>query len=231
MTSTPGCGLRSFRRCGRPVPGTAGVPRSSAGTAAPGRSSPPCAPTGPSRRGRRDFRPHRDARRPLVPDEPATASRTSVEVAVGPPGGSRWLRSGGRYRRSPGGLRNRHRPSSPRRKPPPRALGWPVRAICEAAVAQYRAQAAALRLHRTSQGRAGLPISGRPRAHGRPAHSGTAPRRRPGSGSMWACRSHSSPQLRQIATQDSSSGRSSRRRRTPSGSRRPARWRYGHRTR
>ena len=29
-----------------------------------------------------------------------------------------------------------------------RALGWPVRAVCEAAVAQYRAQATLPRLHR-----------------------------------------------------------------------------------
>jgi len=29
-----------------------------------------------------------------------------------------------------------------------RALGWPVRAVCEAAVASYRAQAAVQRLHR-----------------------------------------------------------------------------------
>jgi len=36
-----------------------------------------------------------------------------------------------------------------------RALGWPVRAVCEAAVAQYRAQAAVPRLHHRYASEAG----------------------------------------------------------------------------
>ena len=88
-----------------------------------------------------------------------------------------------------------------------RVLGWPVRAVCEAAVAQYRAQAAALRLYRPSP-RPELDSYFRASRSSRQACS----QRRQASAQtwqcdMWACRSHSSPQLRQIATQDSSSGR------------------------
>ena len=73
-----------------------------------------------SRRGRRDFRPHRDARRPLVPDEPADRL---------PDVGGRWKwdrRAAARSLRSrwpapqmASRASERPRQSWPRRKPPP----------------------------------------------------------------------------------------------------------------
>ena len=65
--------------------------------------------TGPSRRGRRDFRPHRDARRPLVPDEPADR-RPHIGAGGSGTAGQQPGRysQGGRHRRWPRGLRNGH---------------------------------------------------------------------------------------------------------------------------
>src|ERR1700743_1717956 len=144
MTSTPGCGLRSFRRYGRPAPGTAGVPRSSAGTAARGRSSLPCAlnrsvapwllrfsPTpgraaSPGPLGDRWSRMNR-----------LTASRTSVAVEVGPPGSSQVVTV--KVAATTDGLAGFGTATAElaEAEAAARALGWPVRAVCEAAVAQY----------------------------------------------------------------------------------------------
>ena len=135
-----------------------------------------------------------------------TASRTSVEVEVGPPGSSQVVTV--KVAGTADGLAGFGTVTAEfaEAEAAARALGWPVRAVCEAAVAQYRAQAAALRLHRPS--RAELDSYFRASKSSRQACS----QRRQASAQtrqcdMWACRSHSSPQLRQIATQDSSSGR------------------------
>src|SRR4029077_20712568 len=65
--------------------------------------------TGPSRRGRRDFRPYRDARHPLVPDEPADRL---PDVGAGGSGTARQqpgrYGQGGRHHRWSRGLRNGH---------------------------------------------------------------------------------------------------------------------------
>ena len=89
-----------------------------------------------------------------------TASRTSVEVAVGPPGSSQVVTV--KVAGTADGLAGFGTVTAEfaEAEAAARALGWPVRAVCEAAVAQYRAQAAALRLHRPSQARAGLLFQG-----------------------------------------------------------------------
>src|SRR6201982_1869110 len=130
MTSTPGCGLRSFRRCGRPAPGTAGVPRSWAGTATRAVAPAICAHTGTL--GVRWSRMNR-----------LTVARTSVQVEVGPPGSSQVVTV--KVADTADGLAGFGTATAElaEAEAAARALGWPVRAVCEAAVAQYRARAAA----------------------------------------------------------------------------------------
>ena len=70
-----------------------------------------------------------------------TASRTSVEVEVGPPGRTQvvTVKVAGTGDGSPGfGTAT---PELAEAEAAARALGWPVRTVCEAAIAQYRAQA------------------------------------------------------------------------------------------
>ncbi len=120
--------------------------------------------TGPPGRGRRDLRPDRDPRRPLVPDEPADR-RPYVGAGgggtAGPPPGRHG--QGGRHPQGPpvtpgvtgtpdaGGTPGAAGITGPEdygtataelaeAEAAAQALGWPVRAVCEAAVAQYRAQ-------------------------------------------------------------------------------------------
>ena len=70
-----------------------------------------------------------------------TASRTSVEVEVGPPGRTQvvTVKVAGTAD-GPSGF-GTATPELAEAEAAARALGWPVRAVCEAAVAQYRAQA------------------------------------------------------------------------------------------
>jgi uncharacterized protein (DUF111 family) len=77
-----------------------------------------------------------------------TASRTSVEVEVGPPGSSQVVTV--KVADTTDGLAGFGTATAElaEAEAAARALGWPVRAVCEAAVAQYRAQAAVPRLHR-----------------------------------------------------------------------------------
>jgi hypothetical protein len=79
-----------------------------------------------------------------------TASRTSVAVEVGPPGGSQVVTV--KVADTTDGLAGFGTATAElaEAEAAARALGWPVRAVCEAAVAQYRAQATAPRLHRRS---------------------------------------------------------------------------------
>jgi hypothetical protein len=70
-----------------------------------------------------------------------TASRTSVQVEVGPPGRSQVVTvkvSG--TTEGPVGFGTATAELA-EAEAAARVLGWPVRAVCEAAVAQYRAQA------------------------------------------------------------------------------------------
>jgi len=77
-----------------------------------------------------------------------TASRTSVEVEVGPPGSSQVVTvKVAATTSSPGGFETATAELA-EAEAAARALGWPVRAVCEAAVAQYRAQAGTQQLHR-----------------------------------------------------------------------------------
>jgi uncharacterized protein (DUF111 family) len=72
-----------------------------------------------------------------------TASRTSVQVEVGPPGSSQvvTVKVADTADRLAGfGTATAELAEA---EAAARALGWPVRAVCEAAVAQYRARAAA----------------------------------------------------------------------------------------
>jgi uncharacterized protein (DUF111 family) len=71
-----------------------------------------------------------------------TASRTSVQVEVGPPGRSQVVTV--KVAGTAGGLAGFGTATAElaEAEAAARALGWPVRAVCEAAVAQYRAQAA-----------------------------------------------------------------------------------------
>jgi uncharacterized protein (TIGR00299 family) protein len=75
-----------------------------------------------------------------------TAPRTSVEVEVGPPGSSQVVTV--KVADTAEGLAGFGTATAElaEAEAAARALGWPVRAVCEAAVAQYRAQAAAPRL-------------------------------------------------------------------------------------
>ena len=77
-----------------------------------------------------------------------TASRASVEVEVGPPGSSQVVTV--KVAGSTDGLAGSGTATAElaEAEAAARALGWPVRAVCEAAVAQYRAQAAVPRLRR-----------------------------------------------------------------------------------
>jgi uncharacterized protein (DUF111 family) len=87
-----------------------------------------------------------------------TASRTSVKVEVGPPGSSQVVTV--KVADTTDGLAGFGTATAElaEAEAAARALGWPVRAVCEAAVAQYRAQAAAPRLHRrgVSRTRSGI---------------------------------------------------------------------------
>ena len=75
-----------------------------------------------------------------------TASRTSVEVEVGPPGSSQVVTV--KVADTTDGLAGFGTATAElaEAEAAARALGWPVRAVCEAAVAQYRAQAAVPRV-------------------------------------------------------------------------------------
>jgi hypothetical protein len=77
-----------------------------------------------------------------------TAPRTSVQVEVGPPGGSQVVTV--KVADTADGVAGFGTATAElaEAEAAARALGWPVRAVCEAAVAQYRAQAAVPRLHR-----------------------------------------------------------------------------------
>jgi len=84
-----------------------------------------------------------------------TTSRTSVEVKVGPPGGSQvvTVKVADGTAGVPGfGTATAELAEA---EAAARALGWPVRAVCEAAVAQYRAQAVPQPLHRRRECRDG----------------------------------------------------------------------------
>ena len=90
-----------------------------------------------------------------------TASRTSVEVEVGPPGSNQVVTV--KVADTTDGLAGLGTATAElaEAEAAARALGWPVRAVCEAAVAQYRAQAAVPRLHGDAMCSAiagGLPI-------------------------------------------------------------------------
>jgi len=82
-----------------------------------------------------------------------TAARTSVAVEVGPPGSSQVVTV--KVADTADGLAGFGTATAElaEAEAAARALGWPVRAVCEAAVAQYRAQAAVPRLHRRYQRR------------------------------------------------------------------------------
>jgi hypothetical protein len=71
-----------------------------------------------------------------------TASRTSVQVEVGPPGRSQVVTV--KVADTTDGVAGFGTATAEltEAEAAARALGWPVRAACEAAVAQYRAQAA-----------------------------------------------------------------------------------------
>jgi len=77
-----------------------------------------------------------------------TASRTSVPVEVGPPGRSQVVTV--KVADTTAGLADFGTATAElaEAEAAARALGWPVRAVCEAAVARYRAQAAVPRLPR-----------------------------------------------------------------------------------
>jgi hypothetical protein len=77
-----------------------------------------------------------------------TASRTSVQVEVGPPGSSQVVTV--KVADTAAGLAGFGTATAElaEAEAAARALGWPVRAVCEAAVAQYRARTAGPRLHR-----------------------------------------------------------------------------------
>ena len=79
-----------------------------------------------------------------------TASRTSVQAEVGPPGNTQvvTVKVAGTTD-GPAGFGTATAELA-EAEAAARALGWPVRAVCEAAVAQYRTHAAAQRLHRFS---------------------------------------------------------------------------------
>jgi len=79
-----------------------------------------------------------------------TASRTSVQVEVGPPGSSQVVTV--KVAGTTDGLAGFGTATAElaEAEAAARALDWPVRAVCEAAVAQYRAHAAVPRLHRRS---------------------------------------------------------------------------------
>src|SRR6202020_591417 len=87
-----------------------------------------------------------------------TAARTSVAVEVGPPGSSQVVTV--KVADTTDGLAGFGTATAElaEAEAAARVLGWPVRAVCEAAVAQYRAQATAPRLHR----RWPSPVSARP---------------------------------------------------------------------
>jgi pyridinium-3,5-bisthiocarboxylic acid mononucleotide nickel chelatase len=71
-----------------------------------------------------------------------TASRTSVQVEVGPPGRTQMVTV--KVAGPAGGLPDGYRTATPElaeAEAAARALGWPVRAVCEAALARYRASA------------------------------------------------------------------------------------------
>jgi hypothetical protein len=76
-----------------------------------------------------------------------TTSRTSVAVEVGPPGRSQVVTV--KVADTADGLAGFGTATAELAdaEAAARALGWPVRAVCEAAVAQYRAQPTAPRLH------------------------------------------------------------------------------------
>jgi hypothetical protein len=69
-----------------------------------------------------------------------TASRTSVQVEVGPPGSSQVVTV--KVADTTDGLAGFGTATAElaEAEAASRALGWPVRAVCEAAVAQYRAR-------------------------------------------------------------------------------------------
>jgi uncharacterized membrane protein len=75
-----------------------------------------------------------------------TASRTSVAVEVGPPGHSQVVTV--KVAGAADGLAGFGTATAElaEAEAAARVLGWPVRAVCEAALAQYRAQASAPRL-------------------------------------------------------------------------------------
>jgi pyridinium-3,5-bisthiocarboxylic acid mononucleotide nickel chelatase len=79
-----------------------------------------------------------------------TASRTSVEVEVGPPGSSQVVTVKVAGTDGIAGLGTATAELA-EAEAAAQALGWPVRAVCEAAVAQYRARAALPRLHREAE--------------------------------------------------------------------------------
>jgi uncharacterized protein (TIGR00299 family) protein len=77
-----------------------------------------------------------------------TAARTSVPVEVGPPGRGQVVTvKVAQTTEGPAGFGTATAELA-EAEAAARVLGWPVRAVCEAAVAQYRVQAAALRLPR-----------------------------------------------------------------------------------
>ena len=76
-----------------------------------------------------------------------TVARTSVQVEVGPPGSSQVVTV--KVADTADGLAGFGTAAAElaEAEAAARALDWPVRAVCEAAVAQYRARAAVPRLH------------------------------------------------------------------------------------
>jgi hypothetical protein len=88
-----------------------------------------------------------------------TAARTSVPVEVGPPGRSQVVTVKVAGTPDGGTSFGTATPELAEAEAAARALGWPVRAVCEAATAQYRAQSSA-----------------------RPASDGVPPGRQPGRG-------------------------------------------------
>ena len=77
-----------------------------------------------------------------------TASRTSVQVKVGPPGSSQIVTVKAAATTDDLAGYGTATAELAEAEAAAQALGWPVRAVCEAAIAQYRTQAAAPRLHR-----------------------------------------------------------------------------------
>jgi pyridinium-3,5-bisthiocarboxylic acid mononucleotide nickel chelatase len=77
-----------------------------------------------------------------------TAARTSVQVEVGPPGSGQVVTV--KVADTTGGLARLGTATAElaEAEAAARALGWPVRAVCEAAVARYRSEAAVPQLHR-----------------------------------------------------------------------------------